>query len=68
MIILTKLDGSSILVNLDSIKYVESIPDTRVVFLNGDSLIVKETPIEIQSKSVSFWALVNQQSDSEKNS
>ena len=41
MIFLTKLDGKKILVNLESIKYIESVPDTIVFFLNGDSIMVK---------------------------
>jgi uncharacterized protein YlzI (FlbEa/FlbD family) len=30
-------------VNVEAIKYVEMIPDTLVLFLNGDSLLVKES-------------------------
>lgn len=48
MLLLTKLDGSNILVNLEAIKYVEANPDTRILFLNGEFLIVRESMDAIQ--------------------
>jgi len=50
MIILTKLDKSPILVNLETIKYAESVPDTVIRFLNGDSVIVLESLDEIERR------------------
>lgn len=50
MIELTKLDQSPVLVNLEAVKYVESMPDTLILFLNGDSIIVKESLSEIEDK------------------
>ena len=49
MIILSKFDGSVALVNLDSIKYCESTPDTLLHFLNGDTMLVKETLSDVES-------------------
>jgi len=46
VILLTRLDRSKILVNIESIKFVESTPDTLIQFINGDSLIVLETQAE----------------------
>lgn len=43
MIQLTRLDNSPILINLETIKYIESTPDTLIRFTNGDSVIVRET-------------------------
>ena len=54
MIILTKLDDSSFLVNLDSIKYIEAIPDSLISFLNGDTVLVKESLEEIQKKMIEY--------------
>jgi flagellar protein FlbD len=54
MILLTKLDGKKILLCLETVKYVESIPDTLVFFLNGESVIVKETLDEIVQKVKGF--------------
>ncbi len=50
VIIVTKLDGAPVLINLDTVKFVESVPDTVITFLNGDSLIVKESVEEIFCK------------------
>ena len=54
MILLTKLDGNRIILNLDTIKYIEKIPDTLVTFVNGDSVIVKETLENIISKTIEY--------------
>lgn len=43
MIQLTKLDDRRILVSLETVKYVESVPDTLIFFLNGDTVMVKES-------------------------
>ena len=43
MMVLTKLDDSKILVSLASVKYFESVPDTVVFFLNGESIFVRES-------------------------
>ena len=51
MIMLTKLDGTSILLNFDNVKYIESIPDTLIAFINGDSVIVKETLGDVADKA-----------------
>ncbi len=49
MLLLTKLDDSKVLVSLASIKYLEAVPDTLIFFLNGDSLMVKESLSDILS-------------------
>lgn len=50
MILLTKLDNKEILVSLETIKYVEAVPDTIVFFTNGDSLMVKESLVQVQAR------------------
>jgi uncharacterized protein YlzI (FlbEa/FlbD family) len=52
MIPLTKLDNTRILVSLDAIKYVESTPDTLILFLNGESLMVREPMDEIERRVI----------------
>ena len=47
MIFLTKLDKSRVLVTIESIKFIESTPDTLVRFVNGDMLIVREGMEEV---------------------
>ena len=49
MIKLTKLDNSPILINLETIKYAESVPDTVLRFLNGDNVIVRESLEQIEA-------------------
>jgi flagellar protein FlbD len=56
VILLTKLDKQKVLVLIDSIKYVESTPDTLVRFVNGDMLIVSETMQEITELVIQFKA------------
>ncbi|MBP6219175.1 MAG: flagellar FlbD family protein [Oligoflexales bacterium] len=58
MILLTKLDKASVLVNLETIKYVEMIPDTLILFLNGDSLIVQEPMETFVQKTVEYKAKI----------
>ncbi len=48
MIILTKINGSSCLINLETIKYIEQSPDSVVFFTNGESIIVTESITDIQ--------------------
>lgn len=56
MILLTKRDGSTMLLNLDSVKYLEAVPDTLIFFLNGDTLMVKEPLAEVQQKIADYHA------------
>ena len=50
MIALTKLDNQTVLINLETVKYIEQVPDTIVFFTNGDSLMVKESLEDISEK------------------
>ncbi len=52
MIQLTKLDKTPILVSLEAIKYIEPTPDTLILFLNGESLMVLEPLEEIERRVV----------------
>ena len=44
MISVTRLDGTPMIVNTDQIAWVEYIPDTVISLMNGEKLIVRETP------------------------
>ena len=48
MIQLTKLDDKKIFVNLETIKYMEEVPDTIVFFINGESVLVKESLSDVE--------------------
>ena len=52
MIMLTKLDSSPVLVNLETIKYIESTPDTLIRFVNGDTMIVRETLEDLEHRVI----------------
>lgn len=54
MIHVTRLDGSSLVVNADLIERIEAIPDTLVVFSNGESLVVRETPDALVERVLEF--------------
>lgn len=52
MIRLTKLDKTKILVNVESIKYIEKTPDSLIFFNNGDRMIVAESLDEIEASMI----------------
>jgi flagellar protein FlbD len=62
MILLTKLDQQKILINLENVKYIESVPDTIIFFTNGESLMVQESLDAISQAVVEYQAAVFRQS------
>ena len=54
MIRLTRLNGSSIALNSDLIKFVENAPDTVITLINGEKMIVRESTEELIRKLVEF--------------
>lgn len=48
MLMLTKLDNKKVLVNLETVKYLEQVPDTIIFFTNGESLMVKESLEDVE--------------------
>lgn len=63
MILLTKLDNKKMLLNLDSVKYLESVPDTIIFFINGDSLMVKEPIEEVKGLIMEYQANIVSHAD-----
>lgn len=63
MIELTKLNGETILINAMQIEYVESIPESRIVMVNGKFHIVTETKDEVQCKVIEFMRSTHQPLD-----
>ena len=49
MIEVTKLNGSTLLINAELIETVEETPDTVVSFVTGKKLIVKESRQEVKN-------------------
>jgi flagellar protein FlbD len=56
---LTRLDGSAVVVNADVIAWLESTPDTVVSLLNGEKLLVRETPRELIDRAVAYRQRLN---------
>ena len=54
MILLTRLNGQSFVVNAEKIRYIESTPDTMVCTESGDRLIVKETLVEVMKRAIDY--------------
>ena len=58
MIVLTKRNDEKFLVNHNQIQCIEMIPESKVVMMNRDYYIVKETPEEIIGKIAEYTAKV----------
>ncbi len=54
MIVLTRLTGRPMIVNVDLIKTVEETPDTMVTLLNGDRITVKESMAEVVRRAIDY--------------
>lgn len=54
MIELSKINGLTVLVNPDLIRFIESAPDTVLTFTDGEKLMVREQPSEIVEKIVRY--------------
>lgn len=54
MIAATRLDGTSILLNAELVEWIEETPDTLVVLVNGEHLMVRESPEELLRRVVDY--------------
>jgi flagellar protein FlbD len=54
MISLTRLNGSTFYLNPDVIWLVDTTPDTVITMVNGEHLLVKETPHEVSQLFIAF--------------
>ena len=58
MILLTKRNQEKFLVNHTQIEYIEMIPETKIVMMNHDYYLVKDTVEEIIQKIADYNAKV----------
>ena len=58
MIELTRLNGQSLFVNCDLLKYAEASPDTVLTLMTGDKIVVRESCEDVVALAVSFRARV----------
>lgn len=54
MIKLTKLNKEIIILNSNQIEYIEIIPESKIVLMNKDYFIVRESVDEIIDKIIDF--------------
>lgn len=54
MITVTRLNGQSFVVNAELIKMLEATPDTMIMLLNGDRLIVQESVEEVVKRAIEY--------------
>jgi len=50
----TRLDGTSIVVNIDLVQCVEPTPDTVLTLTTGERLMVRESVDEIVGRALAF--------------
>ena len=58
MIVLTKRNGERFLLNHNQIQCIEMIPESKIVMMNRDYFIVKESPEDIIKKIQEYNAKV----------
>ena len=58
MIIVTRLNGTEIVVNADLIETIEATPDTVVTLVDGTRYLVEEDPATIIERVMGFRAAV----------
>jgi len=56
MIELTRLNGTSMVLNSDLIKTAEASPDTMITLINGEKMIVREGPSEVVERTLAYRA------------
>jgi flagellar protein FlbD len=54
MIVATRLNGDSLVINAELIKFIEATPDTIISLLNGDRLVVRESVEEVVKRAVEY--------------
>ena len=60
MIVLTKRNNERFLVNHNQIESIEMIPESKIVMMNRDYFIVKESPEDIIKKIQEYNAKVQE--------
>ena len=54
MITVTRLNGKQFVVNAEVIRTVESNPDTTIILMNGDHIIVKEDMSRVVELAIDY--------------
>ena len=59
MIKVTRLNDSTLIVNVDMIQSLQAIPETVITFTNNDKIMVKEPLEELSQRIVDYQRTVN---------
>jgi len=54
MILLTRLNKQPVVVNAELIKFIERTPDTLITLINGDRLMVLESPEDVVDRAMEY--------------
>ena len=54
MITVTRLNNKAMVLNAELIKTVEATPDTLITLINGDRMLVIESPEEIVQRAIEY--------------
>lgn len=54
MITLTRLNGQKFVVNAELIRTVEALPDTTIKLINGDTIIVLESMVDVVDRAIEY--------------
>jgi flagellar protein FlbD len=54
MIKVTRLNNSTLMINVDRIQSLQAIPETVITFTNNDKIMVKEPLEEVSQKIVDY--------------
>ena len=54
MITVTRLDKRVVVINADLIKMIESTPDTIITFINGDTVIVRDSVDDVVRHAIDY--------------
>ena len=54
MITVTRLDKRVVVLNADLIKMIESTPDTIITFINGDTVLVRDSVDDVVRHAIDY--------------
>ncbi len=64
MIKVTRLNDSTLMINVDMIRSLQAIPETVITFTNNDKIMVKEPLEEVSQRIVEYQRTLYSQSAS----
>ncbi len=54
MIVLTRLNDATFVLNAELIKMIEATPDTLITLINGDHMMVRESVDDVVARAIDF--------------